>query len=213
MKHMAIAMGLAAAIAAAGAVFMHGDTAFFTAQDDNDKVVDALVANVQNEAGDVPAAVALANNGEMIRPTRIASTNKLSFATRPGDEVPVDVAQPVDLNGLTLEALNACAGQADIVEIAGELPGGSLHDLSAYAACGETVGQKLDSAPSIPASFAEAQSPETLSPQWNNPSGVHLRPRFGHALGPAQEAFDLLKPGSAPPASSGVQSTSDYRPT
>lgn len=209
MKHMAIAMGLAAALAAAGAVFVHGDTAFMTSQDNNHKIVDALVANDQNEAEDRQAIGELANESATLRPTMVASTSKLSFSSLPGDGVPVDAAQPIDLNGLTLEALNACAGQDGIVEVTG----GSLHNLSAYAACGETVGQKLDTASSVRASFADAQTPVTLSPQWNAPSNVHLRPRFGHALGPAQEAFDLLKPGSAPPASSGAQSTSDYRPT
>lgn len=213
MKHTAMAMGFAAALAAAGAVFLHGGTAFFSAHNDDDKVVDALVADIQDQAGEPQDAVTPSSESETIRPTRIASPEKRAYGVRPGDGVPVDAAQPVDLNGLTLEALNACATQAGMLDVNGEALGVSLHDLSAYAACGETVGQKADSQPSVPVSFAEAGTPAPNSQPWNSASNVRLRPRFGHALGPAQEAFDLLKPGSAPPASSGVEPTSDYRPS
>lgn len=36
--------------------------------------------------------------------------------------------------------------------------------------------------------------------------------RRTHAMGPAEETFDLLRPGASPPASSSVKTNSDYRP-
>lgn len=207
MKRVAMATGLAAALAAAVAVLSHGESAVF----------------FKNDSGKQPAEVAGYGNPASTGADSVGAglVNGRNFAERPGIINAFNLPDSEDrletalAGGLTDAALTEATGcRTDRDEISGKQlhAEGSIHTLTGITLCGTLITDTVEAGAQPQLEFAELEMPDSLTARSNMPHSLKLRPRHGQALGPTVETFDLLKPGSAPPASSSASSTSDYKP-
>lgn len=208
MKRVAMATGLAAALAAAVAVLSHGDPAVFFKTDSGTQPVElAGYGNFANSGAVSDSTEAVHGRGFAGRPDTINARPGLPDSE---DRLETDLAGGP--GNAALIVATGCRTENDEIAGQGLDAEGSIHALTGTALCGTLASDQADAGALPEREFAELEMPDSLTARSNVPDSLKLRPRHGQALGPTVETFDLLKPGSAPPASSSASSTSDYKP-
>lgn len=204
MKHFAMAIGLAAAVATAAAVLSHGEAAVSETETATLVPVQrpASADSVVAEPAFMPSRASAPLQSDLMPAGQLTPAAGTHAAA-------VESDQGV-LRNSVLDIRMECA-RLD-AESWGFNAERSIHTISGWINCDELdeLVESADVAAQVEIAALDVQ--DTAVAAWSANPRAQLRPRHGQALGPMVETFDLLKPGSQPPSSSGSKTTSDYRP-